>query len=388
MDSIFLALSPRRRLRFIYLGVLLLSFHYYVTAYVNASVLAQYVPESVIGILYTLGALATIAGLLLLPRELRLFGNFRTLLFLIILKLGATLAFAFASSGLAVSALFILNQALAAFIFFVLDAYLEQATPKEGATGTVRGLFLAAANLALVVSALLGGTLAATGFRNVYLVSALFLGLLLFLSVLHLRIRGSAVRVPDFGKALTCFIHERSLRGVLFASYLLQIYYAFMVIYTPLYLIRHLGLPWETAGLLLSVMLLPFLLFELPIGALADRKTGEKEIMAIGFSAMAFFTVLWPFVENVWLLAVVLFMTRVGAAMVEITTESYFFKKVDGNRPDLISIFRLNSPVSFLVGPLIGSLLFAFFSYHGLFFALGTLMLLGIFVALSLKDTR
>ena len=43
-------------------------------------------------------------------------------------------------------------------------------------------------------------------------------------------------------------------------------------------------------------MLLPFLFFQLPLGHLADKKYGEKEILIIGFVVMGATTMLIPYI--------------------------------------------------------------------------------------------
>ena len=65
-----------------------------------------------------------------------------------------------------------------------------------------------------------------------------------------------------------------------------------MVIYTPIYLHEHIGLPWSDIGIIFTIMLLPFVLFEFPAGKLADGKWGEKEPPIIGIILIAVSTAL------------------------------------------------------------------------------------------------
>ncbi len=84
----------------------------------------------------------------------------------------------------------------------------------------------------------------------------------------------------------------------------------------------------------------------------------------------------------------ILVLTRVGGAMAEITTETYFFKHVDGNDLNSIGLFRMLRPLGALIGPLIGSLALVFVSLQSAFIVLGGLCLLGIPLAFFIKDTR
>ena len=54
-----------------------------------------------------------------------------------------------------------------------------------------------------------------------------------------------------------------------------------------------------------------------------------------------------------WLWAVILFATRVGAATIEVMSESYFFKVINEKNADEISFFRNTFPLSYVIAPLI-----------------------------------
>jgi MFS family permease len=78
-------------------------------------------------------------------------------------------------------------------------------------------------------------------------------------------------------------------------------------------------------------MLLPFVFVQFPLGRLADKKWGEKEILSLGFIIVAIATGLISFISGgsmiLWM--TILFITRIGAATIEIMCDTYFFKKVD-----------------------------------------------------------
>ena len=138
------------------------------------------------------------------------------------------------------------------------------------------------------------------------------------------------------------------------------------------------------------LMLFPFLLLEAPLGLVADKVLGEKELLIAGFSVMALATGSIYFVTShsfaVW--ALILSITRVGAAMVEIMTETYFFKKVDGGDAAIVGLNRTVRPFAGMVGPLVVTGLLGWISLPTLFLALGGLMFFGIPIAAALKDTK
>tara|TARA_Y100000031_G_scaffold104660_1_gene115116 strand:- start:54 stop:545 length:492 start_codon:yes stop_codon:yes gene_type:complete len=163
-----------------------------------------------------------------------------------------------------------------------------------------------------------------------------------------------------------------------------------MVIYMPIYLNQHIGFSWPEIGIIFTIMLLPFVLFEYPLGRLADTKIGEKEILIIGFIILIFSTAFIPFMNTTSLIpwAILLFITRVGASFAEITTESYFFKHVDGTDTSTISLFRITRPVSYIVGPLIATIGLFFLNIQYIFLILAVVLLFGLYFSFKIKDTK
>jgi MFS family permease len=137
---------------------------------------------------------------------------------------------------------------------------------------------------------------------------------------------------------------------------------------------------WGHIGIIFTIMLTPFVILSFPLGKLSDK-----------FFISAFFTMLIPFIvePKLWIWALVLFATRVGAAIIEIMSESYFFKSVTEENADIISFFRNTGPLSYIIAPLIALPIFMVIpSFKYLFFVLGGVLLYGLFVTLRLKDVK
>jgi len=173
-------------------------------------------------------------------------------------------------------------------------------------------------------------------------------------------------------------------------KFFLSFFYAWMTIYTPIYLYRSMGFDWKIIGVIFTIMLTPFVLFELPLGKLADKKLGEKEILNCGIIIISISTMVLSFLTShaFWIWGLVLFATRVGASAVEIASESYFFKHINAQDSEIISIFRIISPLAYSVAPLMASLALIIIDIRFLFLTLGIFMLLGLKYSLTLKDTR
>lgn len=391
MEGISSYLVRHRRYFLVYLATLFLSFHYFVTIYVGSSLLAPYDSGMVIELLYVAGASLTILALAFFGPLLRKFGNATLLLALALLEFGAVLVLAYAESATFIFPAFLLFQAIPPLILFSLDIFLENIPHKEEDTGKLRGMALTVMNSALVLSPLLIGVTAFDGnFSNTFLLANIFLLPVILLAHFPLRtFPEPAYKRESFSKAFTTLERNGGARSVTVANLLLQIFYAWMVVYTPLHLLA-LGFSWQEISWTFSVMLLPFLLFELPVGRLADKYFGEKEFMVAGFAILAASTALLSFIGDAPILiwAGILFVTRLGASFVEITTESYFFKQVDGKDAELIGLFRMTRPFSFIAGPILGLLILSLVPLSSAFLVFGLILSFGVFFSLSLVDTK
>ena len=162
-----------------------------------------------------------------------------------------------------------------------------------------------------------------------------------------------------------------------------------MVIYAPLFLLQS-GYSWQVIGSVFIFALLPYLILDIPVGILADRYFGEVEMMAIGFVILAVALASLSFVPVSLIVfwAIAFFFTRVGAALVEVTTESYFFKQVNESDAALVSLFRMLRPFGLLGGSLLGLLFLPLLGFQYLFAAFGVIILFGIPLALRIRDSR
>ena len=169
----------------------------------------------------------------------------------------------------------------------------------------------------------------------------------------------------------------------------LNIFYATTVIFIPLYLLA-LGFGWAQLGLIFTVMLTPFVLFQYGLGRLADRYTGEQEFMVAGILIMAAsaFLMWWSVSQNLYVWMGILFLSRIGACFLEVMKESYLFKHLDSGDTAIIALSRNAMPLSYVLAPAAASVLLITLPLPALFLILGAVLLMGLPFALSLTDTR
>jgi predicted MFS family arabinose efflux permease len=200
---------------------------------------------------------------------------------------------------------------------------------------------------------------------------------------------------PDYSHiaafaAIKKFIRNRDLGGVFMAHLVLQTFFTAMIIYSPIYLTQYIGLSWTEFGTITAIAIMAYFFFEYPVGIIADRYTGEKEIMALGFTVIAVSTAAISFITTTSLLVwvIVMFLTRVGCALAEVTTESYFFKHTKASDAQAISFFRLTRPLAGLLGALLGTVGLLFVPFNLLFVIVASTMVIALFGTLLITDTK
>jgi MFS family permease len=290
---------------------------------------------------------------------------------------------------LAVTGFLVLNP----LIYLVIDIFSETLIGQsEGSTGTKRGLALSLMSVAAVFAPLSMGYL--MDHENDY--TQLFLGAagvgLLFIALVFgvfRRFYDPPYETPPLRPLLVAAYQNKNIAVVIASHFLLQLFFAWIIIYVPMYLTIELGFSWAEVGTIIAAGLFAYVVFEYPIGIIADRYLGEQEMMSIGFLILAITTASIGVVgANVSAFMILMFINRLGASLVEVTTESYFFKQIDGEKASLMSIFRLLRPAANVVGAIIGAITLAAFSWPLFFIIGGFILTLGVFIPRWLVDTK
>jgi MFS family permease len=377
----------------VYLLGFFFAFHTALPTYINSSFISNFIPKDSVGVIYIIGSILTIISFFLMPFVLRKFGNYKTSLFLIILEFISLLGVAFLPGSFWLLSLFMVNLVTIPLVYFSTDIFLEGFSCNNK-TGRIRGIYLTSVNLAWAVSPLIAGLiLTDSNYWKIYLASTIFLipAILILITGLN-KFKDSRYEATHIFQTTKLVWKNKNLRNIFMANFLLFFFYSWMTIYMPLYLHDNVGFSWSQIGIIFSVMLLPFVFVQIPLGRLADKVWGEKEIMSLGFIIMAISTGLISFIAgaNMALWAAILFITRIGAATVEIMCDTYFFKKVDCLDTNIISFFRMTSPLAYILGPFCATIMFTLFHFNiqYLFLVLGLLMFAGLVFSLALKDTK
>jgi MFS family permease len=387
--------KPKRHLIPIYAVTLLMIFHTFVVAYANSSFLEQFIPATGVGTIYTVGSALSVLIFLFISRVLHRVGNFKLTLFLLILDFLAVIGMAYAETLREAVPLFLVYFISVPLIIFNIDVFMEEHIGNnEGATGSKRGLLLAMASLIGAISPLIGSLLingAENAYGNAYLLSAATLIPVIILLIFYFRdFSDPKYSEIDVFSAIRTFWKRSNIRYVFLSHFTLQIFFMAMVVYAPLYLTGQIGLSWAEFGIVMFFAQMAYVICEYPIGLIADRHLGEKEMMGFGFLIIAISLSWMSFVTlpDILIWSIIMFVTRVGASLVEVTTESYFFKKTKSSDAQIISFFRITRPLAYVIGALMGSLALLYLPFNLLFTVFAILMIPAMFFTLNIEDTK
>ncbi len=377
--------------KIIYLAGFLFSISIALTSYINSSFLKTFVNEDYVSLIYVIASIIAVFGLLKMSKIVTYLGNRLTLLLFGLLIFLSLIILALNTNSFVVISAFILYFISINFVFASLDIFIEDFS-KKSLIGSLRGFYLMILNLAWVIAQASSGLIISkSSFTGIYLFASIFMVLVLLIFVFFLRDFKDPkyTKVPIL-KTIKAFIKNKHLSKIYLINFILKFFYSWMVIYTPIYLNEYLGFGWEKIGIIFSIMLIPFIILDFPLGKLSD-KMGEKKMLIIGFLIIIISVLMIPLIKEplLWLWALILFSTRIGAATIEIMSETYFFKVIKEENADELSFFRNTRSLSYIIAPLLAiPVLFLVPSFEYLFFILGVILLFGFFITLRLKDVK
>ncbi|MBU4285037.1 MFS transporter [Patescibacteria group bacterium] len=361
-------------------------------AYIRSSFIEEFVGLQWLGIFFIAAMLVSLIAILFFSGLIKKLTNYYLSIIVLIVNLISIIFLVLTSSPYLLFLSFILFTVTTVLIWINMDVFIESCS-LDRTTGKTRGVYFTVLNFGWVISPLLAGYLIG---NNNYRLTFIVAGLLLIPVVFTLLIKKKQLKDNceyehhNILYVFKKFLKNKNLKGIFFIAFLLQLFFAVMTIYVPIYLNQYLGFSWSTIGIMFTFMLLPYIFLELPAGIVADKHFREKEILIVGFLILIASCALFFFTKStsaiVW--ALILFLSRCGAALIEIMRETYFFKVVDVQHIDFINFLRTSGPLSFISTMILFTLLLNFFAIQYLFIFVAIILLSGIYFAWGLKDTK
>jgi MFS family permease len=391
MDKLLAPFRQSKLLNAVFSSNVFISLHYALIIYINSSFLSQFFSDTQVSSLYIIGAAINTFLLLNISRLIEKVGIYRFVAYSAVIEFLATAGICISTSRPLIAIYFLVGLVNISLLLYGFDVLIQEFASDNTRMGSIRATYLTITNATIVISPAIVAALLETGqYRYVYLVSALLLLPLYYYTRLFKDSKNPPPQHIQVRTALADYFKDRDLYNSFICQFLLQLFYAFMIVYTPIYMNKYIGFSWPEIGLIFTIMLLPFIMFEFPVGGLEDEKYGEKEFMTIGFVIMGLATLFLSFItiRSFWMWAAALFITRIGAAFVEISSDTYFFKKVPMEKSNIIGFYRITRPLSFIIGPLLATILLQFIPFQYTFIVLGSIMVLGSRYSLAIQDTK
>lgn len=365
-----------------------------ITGYAQSSYLNLFLPLNYIGLFLSLVTVITITTSFVYPRLIARHPMSRLIFITYLGSIITSLILSSRGPIWLILIAFIIRYLSFTFLMINLDIFLENISTNRR-TGIIRTQYLTTLNMAWLISPLLMGHIvgANNDYPQIYYIGGLVLlaALIFFIftrhQLPHPRIH---YQKQNIKKGIRKLMGHNDRRRIFLSSLVLQFFYALMSLYIPIYLHQYIGLSWPTLSIIFTIMLIPFVILELPAGALADRILGEKEMLMVG-NIIMIISVIGIFLTSstspfVW--GVLLFCSRVGAALAESMQESYFYKKIDSHDTAVINLYRQNRPLGWLLASLTAFVVLSFCSLPAIFIVLVLGLILGLIPILGIRDTR
>lgn len=368
----------------------LLGFSQSLLIYVESSYFKLSLGSENVSVFYFLAYVLALLGLLNMHKIIKWMGKSTAFFLFFFLQICAMAVLVMVPPSIFGIVLLMINIVTAYLMYVILDIIMESYS-EDKKSGRIRGLHLMVINLGFIL-----GPILSTRILEKYDYSGLFfLSMIISMAIFVVGLVGlrggnnkfnGNITVSDLVKKI--FVNKNLMR-IYWISFVLEFFYALMTVYTPLYMLD-LGMTWSQIGIIFTIMLVPFVIINYPVGIIADKKLGEKEMIIFALFVMAFSTLSIFFVtsKSVLVWGFVLFLTRIGAAMIETLRDSYFYKRIDGDDMDIISFFRTSRSTAYISATAASAMLLIVFRVNAIFLFLAGVVLLALFPAFKLVDNK
>jgi len=277
-------------------------------------------------------------------------------------------------------------------IFYILrmNSYgiIVKDKSKKSQLSKNEGLVYTFMNLAWVIGPLIAGYLAnAYGINLIFVISAIFV----FLSAFAFKL--SKINDINIKKKLDenilkntkDFFKSKNRIVAYFISGAVNLWWVLIYLFMPMHIIRS-GLNNLWIGYFLFAVAVPLVLFEYKFSKLAGKK-GFRKIFKTGFGILFLISLLCFFITNIYLILLLLAIASIGMAMLESTTEAYFFDII--NKKDECKYYgpyNTGIDVCQFAGKISASVVLIFLPFKYVFLLFGAFMFSMFLLSFKIKN--
>ncbi|HUS49193.1 MAG TPA: MFS transporter [Candidatus Paceibacterota bacterium] len=250
------------------------------------------------------------------------------------------------------------------------------------------GLMYTFMNIAWVIGPLIAGYISSSfGIGIIFTLSAIFILIAALFFKLSKISDANIKKKADTNiiKNFTDFFKNKDRVYAYIVGGGVSLWWVLIYLFVPLYMIRN-GLNILWIGYFLFAIAIPLIIFEFFFSKLAG-KIGFKKIFKIGFVIPAILAIACFFISNIYVILALLVLASIGLAMLEPTTEAYFFditKKQDESR--FYGPYNTTIEVHNFLGKIISVGLLLILPFKYIFLLFGLLMLFFVFISFITKE--
>jgi len=273
-------------------------------------------------------------------------------------------------------------------------ALLVRDFAKANDLGKTEGFYFLFSNIGWFFGPIIGGVIARyAGNEPVFVMSGISLIVgLFYMARQHIVVENPSLESPAFEEKkvkafdkFKKFIENKNRIVSYFISIFLISWMAFKTVVIPLFVADN-GYGSDTTGLVISLCILPYIIFEMPIGRYADKKGLRLPIMS-GFFIIAFFALATYFSPIFYLDALFLIFANIGAAFIEPLRDVYFFTNTEKKDEDaLYGVFITADPIGRFIGPALVSTSLILLPFDYVFVVFAVLFVVAGCVSVLIKD--
>jgi MFS family permease len=274
-------------------------------------------------------------------------------------------------------------------IFISARAYVMDISPK-GKTSEFFGIFDAMASVGTIIGPIIAGMLVADNlpagissvgiFYFVMCMATLSLVLLLKEAITYNGLRSSVRDLLQKDKLILRELTEfKELRNggaiILIMTFVLVVTDGLIWTMEPLYFT--LGFQPEMLGLLMAMFVVPFVLFSVPAGFIAD-KIGKTRTMFIGLLLAGSFMITFGVTREPTLLFSSAFLATTGLAFVRPAVDGLLTDLAEKkHKGGIVGVWDVSEDLGYIVGPILGGIVASIYKDIGFaFIVMGGILLL------------
>lgn len=260
---------------------------------------------------------------------------------------------------------------------------------KKSAVSKNTGLIYTLLNMAWLFGPLIAGFVSSRfGVNWVFFVA----GVLMFASWIFLKFSGfkDDRKSKKVDRHLIRFIGEFFSEKKFLVNYIVRggisFWWAFIYIFIPVYIITTNTVRGDLiVGYFLAGVVAPLIFLEYPFGRIAGRK-GFRKMFVRGYFILVLVSLLCFFMEGLYPILILLVLGSVGAAMLEPTTEAYFFDITNRYQRDkYFGIYNTSLDVFYALSLFIVAWVVKLYDFKYAFLVVGFFMFVFALISFAVK---